>query len=61
MLRKWQLFMSLIRAEVETVEQELSLLKERRDQYTGNSQGFRELTARMQRAARRIELLRSVR
>lgn len=53
--------MSLIRAEVETVEQELGLLKERRDQYTGNSQGFRELSAQMQRAAGRIELLMSVR
>ena len=61
LLRKRQLFTSLIESEVESVEQELDLLKERRDQYVEDSQRYRELQFQMQRAARRIELLMSVR
>ena len=61
LLRKRQLFTSLIESEVESVEQELDLLKERRDQYVKDSQGYRELELQMRRAMRRIELLMSVR
>ena len=61
LLRKRQLFTSLIESEMESGEQELDLLKERRDQYVEDSQRYRELQFQMRRASRRIELLMSVR
>lgn len=60
-MRKHELILKMVDAEIQVTEQEIQLLAERRDQYAKGSTPYREVQGQIQRLHHRLEILGSVR